>query len=245
MERSTIKNNSEINFLIGNGMLLDFADELKKCQTTDNNANYTFITYNILLNKQNAIKTDLEIRNAYNDSLLNDIDEFNKQWKKACKFHPEIEIIFYELLDISAVLSESYRVRILKKKKFLSARKISYQLTNDYLKKLFGKNKELQQFGLGYLLDRNTEAVNELASTIKILNNSVNASEIKYHIISNHDLSSSAREDITKETPNEKSKTTNKKVKTTTDNNNNSSILLWILLAHVAMFLTFMILVLK
>lgn len=112
---------------------------------------------------------------AYSDGDTNnaseDSEELDEQgdWDVVIEYYPHIEELRKSLGKISSKLATLFQIIIIVEKASKEAEIIAFELKNDFMRRYFGNNEELQELALSYIRAGNREAAKEINKAVSTL----------------------------------------------------------------------------
>ena len=95
---------------------------------------------------------------------------FEKDWKFALSYYPNLEVFSDRLEKISSRLGVAYKAVLVSEKRFKDAEKIANKMEREFLERYFGSNHRIQAIVSILIFDLNNKAIlKELNSAISIL----------------------------------------------------------------------------
>ena len=135
--------------------------------------------YETLSNTKKRSEYDKKIYNHSDESSF-DYSEFQDEqtsyqkiikdtWDFAKEYYPFIDDRYKELKKINTNLAWQFQILVIETKSFESANEISNRLKNEWLKKYFGKNEEIQNIAMIAIEKKQIKIAKEINKAIKIL----------------------------------------------------------------------------
>lgn len=136
--------------------------------------------YDIELEAQkNDIEDDVTFTNEDPFSKNN----LDKDWSTAISFAPELKEYELELRELSWTVAEGFKAVLLIEKQFKNANVLKDALKNEFLKRYFGHDIELQSFGLTLIKIKARDAALALNRAANIFGYDIDAKRVKNKII--------------------------------------------------------------
>jgi curved DNA-binding protein CbpA len=136
------------------------------------------------------------------DKALSDEDEFDyddyreftaafeedtrEAWNLSIEYFPEVERLYEELARLSEPLANTFRLSLIVSKGFDKATIFARNLETEYLKRLFGDDTHVRQFGKRLMLSGNREAARELNIAVSTFGNSIKPQRLIESITTKH-----------------------------------------------------------
>ena len=115
-------------------------------------------------------------------------DDFQDDWNFAVEYCPELKDHLLEISTISPTLSVVYKSTMLTTKMFDKADVIKQDLINDFLRRYFGKNKNIQIFAVSLLRSKHMSAAKELNKVIRTLGSNIDPNVITTKIMTKFNI---------------------------------------------------------
>lgn len=111
------------------------------------------------------------------ESSMSD-DEVDAAWKVACNYYNDLEVLYFNLFQISEQVAHNFKLSILISKDYPNRNKLAIKLELDYLKSQFGNDQDLVDFGKELILEEVKDAVAELNHVVAVMGNAVHAEDV-------------------------------------------------------------------
>jgi hypothetical protein len=111
-----------------------------------------------------------------------------RRWALIAEYHPEIAILDERLRRLSVTLSEEYRLKMVKEKAFTDSESIFNTMRERFLRRWFGKNSAIQDFGEWCIVERHTDAAKELNKVMEALGGNADSDSVIRNVCSKNGL---------------------------------------------------------
>ena len=120
---------------------------------------------------------------------IGDFDEdLQREWDKAIKHSPEIDLLYWELKRYSNSLALNFRLNLLKQKTYWNAVAIFNDLEKLYFETYFGTSDKIHKFVKFLLMEGRRDAAKELNRAVKKHGDALNEDAIIQAICREHNL---------------------------------------------------------
>lgn len=111
------------------------------------------------------------------ESSMSD-EEVDAAWKVACNYYNDLEVLYFNLFQISEQVANNFKVSILVSKDYQNRNKLAAKYELDYLKSQFGNDQDLIDFGKELILEEADDAIADLRHVYEVMGSSVHAEEV-------------------------------------------------------------------
>ena len=117
------------------------------------------------------------------DSDANFISEEDEAWQIACEFFPKIKEEYLHLSKISKILANTFKATVINNQDFISSTTLTKKLENDYLKRYYGDDLQIQNLVKEILLGGHQKAAIRINKVVRALGKSLNYEKIEEKIL--------------------------------------------------------------
>lgn len=141
--------------------------------------------YAVLSDRNERIEYDQTIikeKNKYEPPKLEQVDitpdEADKDWKIACDYYQDLDVMHSNLQKISEQLAFTFKLSVLQSKDYGGRNQLAARLEYEYLKRYFGNDQYLIDFGKELIIEGQKEAASELNEVFRVMGEGVSADEV-------------------------------------------------------------------
>lgn len=104
-------------------------------------------------------------------------DEADKDWKIACDYYQDLEVLHSNLKKLSDQLAFTFKLSVLQSKDYGGRNQLAARLEHEYLKRYFGNDQDLIDFGRELIIEGQKDAAAELNEVFRVLGSAISADE--------------------------------------------------------------------
>ena len=113
-------------------------------------------------------------------------EDTREAWELSVEYFPKVEKLYVELAKLSEPLANTFRLTLIVSKKFDKATQLAGKLEVEYLKRLFGDDADVRQFGKRLVLSGERKAAKELNNAVVTFGKSIDPQRLIQSITVKH-----------------------------------------------------------
>lgn len=113
-------------------------------------------------------------------------EDTREAWELSVEYFPKVEKLYLELAKLSEPLANTFRLTLIVRKEFDKATHLAGKLEAEYLRRLFGDDANVRQFGKRLVLSGERKAAKELNNAVVTFGKSVNSHRLIEFITVKH-----------------------------------------------------------